>query len=148
MPEAQAGVRRSPCAAVTNTTLPLLPPLSLLSYLPLSLKREGARVSSGEGTCQNWMCGPWNPGSCHLDCTLSSQAKVLPWAKTQESGCPAQGCVGGKCESWKSGSRSGERSSRMVKTDLFPWALVWTSPSWLSLVSAPEPLSHTPHLGV
>lgn len=123
-------------------------PLSLTQSLPSShhslssptfplLKRGGARVSAGGGTCQNWMCSPWNPGSFHLACTLSSQDKVLRWAKTQESSCPAQGCVGGKCESWKSGSRSGERNWRMVKTDHSPWALVWTSPSWLSVCLSP-----------
>lgn len=37
MPEAWAGVRRSPCAAVTNPTPPLLP--SLLSYLSLLIEK-------------------------------------------------------------------------------------------------------------
>lgn len=43
MPEAQAGVRRSPCGAVTNTTT------TPLHHLPLLLKRGGSGVSSEKG---------------------------------------------------------------------------------------------------
>ena len=43
MPEAQAGVRRSPCAAVTNTAPPLFPD-SRLSHLPRYEKEEAESV--------------------------------------------------------------------------------------------------------
>lgn len=90
MPEAQAGVRRSPCAAVTNTASPASPQ-SLPSYLPLSLE-GGTRVSSGKrpgpellyllyGPAKTGDAAPRTPGSSYLAYTLSSQAKALFWAK-------------------------------------------------------------------
>lgn len=71
MPEARAGVRRSPCAAVTNTSPPLLLPLSLFSYLPPVIKERRSQSQFWEGeerpevlapaspsplwTCQDWV---------------------------------------------------------------------------------------------
>lgn len=162
MPEAQAGVRWSPCAAVTNTTTPL-------HHLPLLLERRNqSQFWEGNRSQKAWTpaspsplwiarighAAPGAPGSSHLASTLLSQAKALLWAKTQAPGCPALGRVGGKCESWKSVSRSGERSLEDGE-DRFPWA--WACPPLGSGVDlpvlarfllSPQPLPYTPSLGV
>ena len=108
-------------------------PLSLTQpLLPLSLE-GGTRVNSGkglgpEGLDPNFPISPMDlrrlevqplePQSPFTYPLLPSQSPSL--GKTQASGCPALGCVGGKCEAWKSGSRRGERPWRMVRTDCSP----------------------------
>ena len=126
--------------------------MPLLSYLPLLLE-GGARVNSGKGLgpegldpnfsispmdLQRLEVQPLEPQGPFTYPLLPSQSPSL--GKTQASHCPALGCVGGKCETWKSGSRSGERPWRMVKTDCSPGpgpALTLgsggTFPSWLDL---------------
>ena len=58
MPEAQAGVRRSPCAAVTNTAPPPLPPPS--PFLPSLVIRRRRQRQFWEGVGARWS-GPQLP---------------------------------------------------------------------------------------
>lgn len=124
-----------------------------------ALGREQGPESLGPGL----PISPWSAGRDTQPPSCGVRSRSLCPPVPSQSPSPGQdpgvrlpglGRVAGKCESWKSVCRSGERSVRAARTHspgpgpACPGLSGWTSPCRPGSCSAPEPPSYTPSLGV